>query len=233
MSGRLVHSWLLIQRAADSTSWRLITTHSLYVQLPSDLSCYPYRRLYPPRSLFSSLTVQSEQDFAEIAGAGLNWIRLPIPWWAIEVWDGEPFLPRTSWKYILRAFQWARKYGLRIMIDLHTAPGSQNGMSKLLRFYSPPPVGYPCPCNLIKPCRLQSLGKEKRYQLFAWPYGIRERPTDGQLHSNLHRIHCSARVCQRGPCIWHHQRGFGLGRWSRKRGIFVRCFFCYVRLYRA
>ena len=66
-----------------------------------------------------------------MAGAGLNWIRLPIPWWAIEVWPGEPFLPRTSWKYILRAFQWARKYGIRIAIDLHCAPGSQNGESGL------------------------------------------------------------------------------------------------------
>ena len=62
-----------------------------------------------------------------MAGAGLNWVRLPIPFWAIDVWEGEPFLPRTCWKYILRAFQWARKYGLRVVIDLHTAPGSQNG----------------------------------------------------------------------------------------------------------
>jgi hypothetical protein len=27
---------------------------------------------------------QTEQDFAEIAGAGLNWVRLPIPFWAID-----------------------------------------------------------------------------------------------------------------------------------------------------
>ncbi|KAF9783831.1 glycoside hydrolase family 5 protein [Thelephora terrestris] len=72
-------------------------------------------------------TFVTEIDFAEIAGAGINWIRLPIPFWAIDVWEGEPFLPRTSWTYILRAFQWARKYGIRISIDLHTAPGSQNG----------------------------------------------------------------------------------------------------------
>jgi aryl-phospho-beta-D-glucosidase BglC (GH1 family) len=41
---------------------------------------------------------QTEQDIAEIAGAGLNWIRLPIPFWAIETWPGEPFLAKTSWK---------------------------------------------------------------------------------------------------------------------------------------
>lgn len=32
-----------------------------------------------------------------------------------------------SWKYALKAFAWARKYGLRINLDLHTMPGSQNG----------------------------------------------------------------------------------------------------------
>lgn len=30
-------------------------------------------------------------------------------------------------RYILRVLGWARKYGLRVNLDLHTAPGSQNG----------------------------------------------------------------------------------------------------------
>jgi aryl-phospho-beta-D-glucosidase BglC (GH1 family) len=72
-------------------------------------------------------TFVTEQDIAEIAGAGLNWIRLPIPFWAIETWEGEPFLAKVSWKYILRVLGWARKYGLRVNLDLHTIPGSQNG----------------------------------------------------------------------------------------------------------
>ncbi|KAF8270225.1 glycoside hydrolase superfamily [Lactarius quietus] len=72
-------------------------------------------------------TFVTEQDLAEMAGAGLNWIRLPIPYWAIETWPGEPFLAQVCWKYILRLIGWARKYGLRISLDLHTVPGSQNG----------------------------------------------------------------------------------------------------------
>ncbi|KAK0212093.1 glycoside hydrolase family 5 protein [Desarmillaria ectypa] len=72
-------------------------------------------------------TFITEKDFAEIAGAGLNWVRLPIPFWAVETWEGEPFLPKTAWKYALKAFEWARKYGLRVNLDLHTIPGSQNG----------------------------------------------------------------------------------------------------------
>ncbi|KAF7982868.1 hypothetical protein HWV62_25096 [Athelia sp. TMB] len=74
-------------------------------------------------------TFITEQDIAEIAGSGLNWIRLPIPYWAIETWDGEPFLEKVCWKYILRVLQWARKYGLRVNLDLNAIPGSLNGLS--------------------------------------------------------------------------------------------------------
>jgi glucan 1,3-beta-glucosidase len=87
--------------------------------------------------------MQTEQDFAQIAGAGLNWVRIPLPFWAIETRDNEPFLPKTAWKcvsagftsfdshifprYFLKAIQWARKYGIRINLDFHAVPGSQNG----------------------------------------------------------------------------------------------------------
>ncbi|RDB21561.1 putative glucan 1,3-beta-glucosidase D [Hypsizygus marmoreus] len=72
-------------------------------------------------------TFITEKDFAEIAGAGLNYVRIPIGYWAIEVRDDEPFLEKTSWSYFLKAIKWARKYGLRINLDLHSVPGSQNG----------------------------------------------------------------------------------------------------------
>lgn len=90
-------------------------------------------------------TFITEDDIAQIAGAGLNFIRLPIPFWAIETWAdvgtlatsengenvneevGEPFLARVCWSYILRVLGWARKYGIRVNLDLHTVPGSQNG----------------------------------------------------------------------------------------------------------
>ena len=56
----------------------------------------------------------TEEDIAQIAGAGLNWILLPIPFWAIESWNNvgtnsttgdtiaEPFLARVCWQYVLR-----------------------------------------------------------------------------------------------------------------------------------
>ncbi|KAA1082162.1 hypothetical protein PGTUg99_024601 [Puccinia graminis f. sp. tritici] len=74
-------------------------------------------------------TFITEEDFMQIAAAGLNWIRLPVGWWMIETWDGEPFLEGVSFKYFLKALQWARKYGLRVNLDLHAVPGSQNGFN--------------------------------------------------------------------------------------------------------
>ena len=41
--------------------------------------------------------------------------------------NDEPFLVGTSWGYFLKAVEWARKYGIRIYLDLHSLPGSQNG----------------------------------------------------------------------------------------------------------
>ncbi|KAJ3825423.1 exo-beta-1,3-glucanase [Lentinula raphanica] len=72
-------------------------------------------------------TFITEQDFAQIAGAGLNYVRIALPFWAIETRGSEPFLEGTAWKYFLKAIQWARKYGIRINLDYHALPGSQNG----------------------------------------------------------------------------------------------------------
>ncbi|KAI8443758.1 glucan 1,3-beta-glucosidase [Phakopsora pachyrhizi] len=72
-------------------------------------------------------TFITEEDFAQIAAAGLNWVRLPVGWWMIETWEDEPMLSGVSYKYFLKALKWARKYGLRVNLDLHAVPGSQNG----------------------------------------------------------------------------------------------------------
>lgn len=72
-------------------------------------------------------TFITERDFAEIASAGLNWVRIPLPYWAIETYSDEPFLEGVSWQYFIKAIGWARKYGLRINLDFHALPGSQNG----------------------------------------------------------------------------------------------------------
>ncbi len=67
-------------------------------------------------------TFIKEEDFAYIKKIGLNSVRLPIPWWFMG--DG---IYQASKSYIHQAMRWADTYGLDVLLDLHTAPGCQNG----------------------------------------------------------------------------------------------------------
>lgn len=69
----------------------------------------------------------TESTFQEIADAGLDHVRIPYSYWAVAVYDDDPYVFRTSWRYLLRGIEWARRYGLRVNLDLHGLPGSQNG----------------------------------------------------------------------------------------------------------
>jgi glucan 1,3-beta-glucosidase len=72
-------------------------------------------------------TFISEEDFAEIAQAGLDHVRIQYSYWAVKTYDGDPYVAQISWRYLLRAIEYCRKYGLRVNLDLHGIPGSQNG----------------------------------------------------------------------------------------------------------
>ncbi|KAI0133661.1 glycoside hydrolase family 5 protein [Xylariales sp. AK1849] len=72
-------------------------------------------------------TFVTEDTFKEIADAGLDHVRIPYSYWAVQTYDDDPYVFRTSWRYLLRGIEWARKHGLRINLDLHALPGSQNG----------------------------------------------------------------------------------------------------------
>ncbi|KAH6611647.1 glycoside hydrolase superfamily [Chaetomium tenue] len=72
-------------------------------------------------------TFVTEDTFREIRDAGLDHVRIPFSYWAVEVYDGDPYVFRTSWRYLLRAIEWCRRYGLRVNLDVHGLPGSQNG----------------------------------------------------------------------------------------------------------
>lgn len=72
-------------------------------------------------------TFINEQTFKEIRDAGLDHVRIPFGYWAVETYDNEPFVRRVAWRYLLRAIEWCRKYGLRVNLDPHGVPGSQNG----------------------------------------------------------------------------------------------------------
>ncbi|KAL6714400.1 hypothetical protein ACLMJK_007823 [Lecanora helva] len=69
----------------------------------------------------------TEDDFAAIQAAGFDHVRIPYSYWAVTTYSGDPYVPKISWRYLLRGIEYARKYGLRVNLDLHALPGSQNG----------------------------------------------------------------------------------------------------------
>ena len=60
----------------------------------------------------------TEADFAAIAAAGLNHVRLPIGYWAFDVSGGEPYV-QGQVPYLLKAVTWAQNHGLKLIVDLH------------------------------------------------------------------------------------------------------------------
>jgi quinol monooxygenase YgiN len=67
----------------------------------------------------------SETDFAMIANLGFDHVRLPINARGVMAADGT-FL-EEGFALIERAVSWSAQYGLRILLDLHGAPGGQTG----------------------------------------------------------------------------------------------------------
>lgn len=65
----------------------------------------------------------TEKDFKWISDYGIDTVRIPVGHWLFD----------AEWPYIAAketldlAFEWARKYHLNIMLDVHAAKGCQNG----------------------------------------------------------------------------------------------------------
>jgi len=67
-----------------------------------------------------------ENDFVRLKAQGITHVRIPIPYWSVDIHPDEPFLD-GNWYYIEQALRWMCKLGLKPLLDLHTGPGSQNG----------------------------------------------------------------------------------------------------------
>jgi len=57
---------------------------------------------------------------------GLNFVRIPIGYWSVSPRDGDPYV-QGAYEVLGKALDWASAHGIKVMIDLHGAPGSQNG----------------------------------------------------------------------------------------------------------
>ena len=59
---------------------------------------------------------------------------IPLGYWSVPITSADtnystsisPYLD-GAWPYLLRGLNWARAHGVRCIVDVHGAPGSQNG----------------------------------------------------------------------------------------------------------
>ncbi|KAL0947441.1 hypothetical protein HGRIS_013549 [Hohenbuehelia grisea] len=174
-------------------------------------------------------TFITEKDFAEIAGAGLNYVRIPIGYWAVETKQDEPFLAKTSWTYFLKAIKWSRKYGLRINLDLHAIPGSQNvwnhsGRQGRVNFLKGP-MGYANAQRALDIIRvLAEFISQDQYKDVVTMFGILNEPQETEVgHDSLSRFYMEAYKIVRtasgvgegkGPIISFHDGFSPRGDWA-------------------
>lgn len=63
---------------------------------------------------------------SQLASYGINTLRIPIGYWAVES-DPSTSYVTGAMDYLDQAIGWARYANMKVWVDLHGAPGSQNG----------------------------------------------------------------------------------------------------------
>lgn len=111
-------NWLVLEKWMSPALFADTTAEDEY-HLPQ---CLP-EDVYKARIKVHRSEYISERDFAQIKAFGLDTVRIPVPYFVFG--DCPPFLGCIE--ELDHAFGWAEKYDLGILLDLHTAPDSQNG----------------------------------------------------------------------------------------------------------
>jgi glucan 1,3-beta-glucosidase len=70
-------------------------------------------------------TFFTRDDVRQLAGYGINALRIPVGFWAYDN-ERTPHI-RGADEYLERALHWARDFDMKVWVDLHGVPGSQNG----------------------------------------------------------------------------------------------------------
>jgi len=65
------------------------------------------------------------QDLQNIKNAGLNSVRIPIGYWAVEQQPNEPYVSGQI-PVLVKVLGWLKQVGLTAQIDLHSVPGGQS-----------------------------------------------------------------------------------------------------------
>lgn len=68
-------------------------------------------------------TFITESDFKWMQANGINLVRIPVGYWLFKSLDG--YTPTVN--YLDKAMNWAERHNVKVLIDMHGAPGSQNG----------------------------------------------------------------------------------------------------------
>lgn len=111
-------NWLVLEKWMSPSLFQGTTAEDEYY-LPTQLS----KEVYEARIMIHRSEYITERDFATIRSWGMNAVRIPVPYFIFG--DCPPFIGCVE--ELDKAFGWAEKYGLKVLIDLHTVPGSQNG----------------------------------------------------------------------------------------------------------
>lgn len=111
-------NWLVLEKWMSPSLFEGTTAEDEYY-LPRQLS----KEVYEARIRLHRSEYITERDFATIRSWGMNAVRIPVPYFLFG--DCPPFIGCVE--ELDKAFCWAGKYGLKILLDLHTVPGSQNG----------------------------------------------------------------------------------------------------------
>lgn len=111
-------NWLVLEKWMSPALFEGTDAEDEYY-LPRRLS----KEVYEARIKVHRSEYITERDFAIIRAYGMNAVRIPIPYFIFG--DCPPFIGCIE--ELDKAFAWAEKYELKVLVDLHTVPGSQNG----------------------------------------------------------------------------------------------------------
>ena len=147
VKGITIGGWLVTEPYITPSLYRNATSLAKRQNSSSNISIVDEFTLCKTLGYNTSLTLLdnhfktwiTEDDFEQIKTNGFNLVRIPIGYWAWKqntdknlyidnITFNDPYVSDgLQLKYLNNALEWAQKYELNVWLDLHGAPGSQNG----------------------------------------------------------------------------------------------------------